>query len=520
MSEARRVPAPEIGPQWCPTAGTSRCENPAVMILFGATGDLTRRKLMPAIYSLTADDLLPCGLPIICVGRSATNREELCQQLRAGVEAHARRQPIDDGIWEQMLPRVQYVRGDLHDQSTYKALAEVLNWADGACGCPMGRLFYLATPPEYFPALFRGISTHGLATGEPRGDRWTRLVIEKPFGHDLESAQALNELALGLFSEEQILRMDHYLGKETVQNIAVFRFANSIFEPLWNERHIDNVQITMAETVGLEGRGSFFESAGMLRDVVQNHVLEMLCLVAMEPPVSMDADAIRDEKLKVLRSLHRMTPEEMDMCVVRGRYGPGTIDGEEVPGYLSESHVAEDSTTETYVALRLHVDNWRWAGVPFYIRAGKRLARRVTEIVVNFRPAPHLVFEGHRQGIGRNSLVLRVQPDEGVRLSFSAKRPGPGVEIEPVPMDFHYARTFAHEPPEAYERLILDALTGDHTLFARGDAVEASWEWITPILKHWENSDERPAEYEAGSWGPEEADRLIAWTADRWHVPA
>jgi len=512
--------APGLACDWCPTVDTARCDDPAAVVLFGATGDLTRRKLLPAIYSLTADDLLPCGLPIICVGRRAESRQELVQWLREGVPEFARRRPFDEGVWRQIEPRIQYIRGDLKDAATYRAIGEVFEWAHKSCGASMGRLFYLATPPESFPAVFHGIKDHGLDTGHSSGDGWTRLVVEKPFGRDLAGARALNRLVHELFTEEQIFRMDHYLGKETVQNIAVLRFGNSIFEPLWNERHIDHVQITMAETVGIEGRGHFYNSTGALRDVVQNHVLEMLSLIAMEPPVCMDAEALRDEKLKVVRSLRALGPEEIDMSTVRGRYTAGAVDGEAVPGYLDERFVDAESRTETYAALRLHIDNWRWAGVPFYIRAGKRLAQRVTEVVVVFKRAPHIVFDGKAQDIDRNRLVIRIQPDEGVRLMFSAKRPGPGLEIDPVPMDFRYAGSFMHEPPEAYERLILDAITGDRTLFARGDGVEASWEFMQPILDRWAEVQAPPLAYEAGSWGPNEADRLIGWTGGRWHQPA
>ncbi|MBM3498432.1 MAG: glucose-6-phosphate dehydrogenase [Armatimonadetes bacterium] len=507
------------GRDWCPTVDTARCENPAAFVLFGATGDLTWRKLIPAIYSLTADDLLPCGLPIVCIGRRAGALGELTEWLREGVARFARKRPVDDALWKQIASRIQYVHGDLEDPATYDAIGEVFQWADQHCGGPIGRLFYLATPPEIFGTVFEQLKARGLVTSEATGERWSRVVVEKPFGRDLPSARELNRLVTGLLSEEQVYRMDHYLGKETVQNLAVLRFANSIFEPLWNERHIDHVQITMAESVGVEGRAGFYDAAGALRDVVQNHVLEMLALVAMEPPVAMDPDALRDEKLKVLRSLRPLSPEEIDLSVVRGQYGPGTVGGEEVFGYRQEPRVPADSRTETFVAMRVHIDNWRWGGVPFYLRAGKRLRRRETEIVVAFKPAPHLVFGGRRQGVRENRLTIRIQPNEGIRLCFAAKQPGPGLQIEPVPMEFYYARAFTHEPPEAYERLILDALTGDRTLFARGDGVEASWRFITPILRHWESCADGPPEYPSGSWGPPEADRLLQWTGHRWQNP-
>jgi glucose-6-phosphate 1-dehydrogenase len=508
------------GRDWCPRAETARCTNPAAFVLFGATGDLAQRKLLPAIYSLMADDLLPCALPVVCIGRRASDRAELVEWLREGVAQHSRRRPLDPRLWETIESRLQYVRGDVDDPGTYRAIGEILEWADGNCGGPMGRLYYLATPPESFPGVFRHLAEQGLVTPNGEGERWSRLVVEKPFGRDLASARALNRLATGLFSEPQIYRMDHYLGKETVQNLAVLRFANSIFEPIWNERHIDHVQITMAETVGVEGRAGFFDAAGTLRDVVQNHMVEMLALVAMEPPVCMEPDALRDEKLKVLRSLRRLEPDAVDGDVVRGRYAPGRIEGEAVPGYRQEPRVPPDSRTETFVALRAHIDNWRWAGVPFYLRAGKRLARRVTEIVVCFKRAPHLVFGGARQGVEPNHLAIRIQPDEGVELSFSVKHPGPGLIIDHEPMAFRYAQAYAAEPPEAYERLILDALTGDRTLFARGDAVEASWDYLTPVLERWQASGEAPAAYPAGSWGPEAADALVQAAGHRWHEPA
>ncbi len=519
MSDPARPEGLIPGRDWCPTVDTARCVNPAAFVLFGATGDLALRKLLPAIYSLTADDLLPCGLPIVCIGRRAKDLAELTAWLREGVARHARRRPLDEALWKQIASRIQYVHGDLLEDGTFRAIAEVFQWADRYCGAPIGRLFYLATPPETLPGLLERLSAHGLLTPNATGDHWSRVVVEKPFGRDVDSARELNRLVTGLLTEEQIYRMDHYLGKETVQNLAVLRFANSIFEPLWNERHIDHVQITMAESVGIEGRAGFFDAAGTLRDVVQNHALEMLALIAMEPPVAMDPDALRDETLKVLRSLRPLSPEEIEASVVRGRYAAGRVEGEEVAGYLQEPRVPSDSRTETFVALQLYIDNWRWGGVPFYLRAGKRLRRRATEIVVALKPAPHLVFGGRRQGVEQNRLTIRIQPNEGIHLCFAAKRPGPGLEIDPVPMDFTYAQAFVHEPPEAYERLILDALTGDRTLFARGDGDEASWEFITPILRHWESRDDGPLEYPAGSWGPAEADRLIQRTGRRWHNP-
>jgi glucose-6-phosphate 1-dehydrogenase len=503
---------------WRPSPGSPRCREPAVLVLFGSTGDLTRRKLFPAIYSLTADGLLPCGLPIVCVGRRQADRGSLLAELRAAVDQSARWRPVDNDLWAAIAEQTRYVQGDLREESTYTALGEALRQAGTGRDPGLGRLFYLATPPGYFPDLLSGLKRHGLATDAASGEGWSRVVIEKPFGTDSDTCRELNALIARLYAEQQIYRMDHYLGKETVQNVLALRFANSVFEPIWNERHVSHVDITVAETVGMEGRGTYFDSTGMLRDVVQNHVLQMLALVAMEPPVSMDPDDLADEKLKVLRCLCPITPANVDRCTVRGQYQSGTVEGQEVPGYLSEPDVAPDSRAETYVALRVCLNNWRWAGVPFFLRAGKRLARRETHIVVTFRRAPHLVFRGEPQRIQPNRLILHVQPNEGVELSLSAKEPGPGVKLASVALDFRYAEAFAHEPPEAYERLILDALLGNRALFARGDLVQAAWDFITPVLKLWEGQPEGPVPYAAGSWGPAEADRLVRGAGGWWRA--
>ena len=502
---------------WCPTVHSSRCREAAALVLFGSTGDLTRRKLLPAIYSLTADGLLPCGLPIVCVGRRYADRDALLGDLRAGVEQFARRRPPDEDLWRRIADRIHYVRGGLHEDTTYRTLGEVLHWAGTECDPDLGRLFYLATPPEHFPVLLASLKRHGLAGDAAKGKGWARVVIEKPFGTDSATSRALNELVHRLYADEQVFRMDHYLGKETLQNLLVLRFANAIFEPIWDGRHIRHVEITVAETAGVEARGAYFDSAGIVRDIVQNHMLQMLALVAMEPPVSMDPDDLAQGKLTVLKSLCRMAPDEIDRHTVRGQYGRGIVEGSAARAYREEPHVAADSRIETYAALRVYLDNWRWAGVPFYLRAGKRLAKRTTEIVVAFRRAPHLLFGGDRESLEANRLVLRIQPDEGVQLLVSAKEPGPGVKIAPVALDFDYAEAFSHEPPEAYERLILDALLGDHALYARGDVIEAAWDFVTPILEHWAGDDEGPQEYAAGSGGPAEADRLIAETGDQWH---
>ncbi len=506
-------------PEWSPGASCPRHAEVTAMVLFGATGDLTRRKLIPAIYSLTADGLLPCGLPIVSVGRRVANREELLDEFRRAAAEGARVRPLRPEVWEAMAESILYVRGELDDPGTYAEVSRVLAEADGQRPRPLNRLFYLAIPPHYFEPVLDNLSLGGLAAENHGREGWPRIVVEKPFGKDLTTARALNAHLAAMFDESQVFRMDHYLGKETVQNILVLRFANSIFEPIWNQNYISGVQITMAETVGLEGRGQYFDKSGMLRDVVQNHVLELLSLVAMEPPASMDADAVRDEKAKAIRAVRRLSREQVAQDTVRAQYSAGSVAGEKVPGYLEEPGVAAASQTETYAALRLYIDNWRWASVPFCIRAGKRLPRRVTEIAIRFKRAPHLVFGGETSRVEPNTLILRIQPDEGINLCFSAKQPGPGLNIRPVPMEFHFADTFKGEPPEAYERLILDALLGDGTLFARADSIESCWELVTPIVEAWADAAVPMGAYEAGSWGPPAADALVA-PAEGWREPA
>ncbi|MEN6345138.1 MAG: glucose-6-phosphate dehydrogenase [Armatimonadia bacterium] len=504
---------------WTPGAACPRFAEVTALVLFGATGDLTRRKLMPAIYSLMADGLLPCGLPILSVGRRVAAREQLLEEFHEAAATRSRRKPLDEALWAAMAEGIHYVRGELDDSATYAAVKEKLEQLDSQAPAPMNRLFYLAVPPHFFRPVIDNLSASGLSGQSFGRHGWPRIVVEKPFGSDLESARELNRQLQMLFSEKQIYRMDHYLGKETVQNLLVLRFANAIFEPLWNHRYISNVQITISETVGLEGRGQYFDRSGMLRDVVQNHMFELLALTAMEPPVSMDADAVRDEKTKVLRSLRPLTEADVAQRTVRARYDAGEVEGQQVPAYLQEPGVAPESQTETYAALRLEVDNWRWAGVPFLLRAGKRLKSRATEIVVRFRPAPHLVFEGQERSIEPNALVLRIQPNEGVSLCFAAKEPGPGLHIQPVPLEFHFADAFKIEPPDAYERLILDSLLGDGTLFARADSIEQSWSLMMPILEAWQAGASPLATYPAGSWGPPEAKALIEPTGDQWQEP-
>jgi glucose-6-phosphate 1-dehydrogenase len=510
---------------WTPGAACPRCAEVTALVLFGATGDLTRRKLIPAIYSLTADSLLPCGLPIISIGRRAETREALLAEFREAAGRFSRRRPLEPELWETMAENIHYVRGELDDPDTYREVGRLLEWLEAASCGPLNRLFYLAIPPHYFPPVIDNLRASGLAQHPGATAGWPRIVVEKPFGSDLESARDLNGRLRAMFPEPGILRMDHYLGKETVQNLLVLRFANAIFEPLWNQKYIAGVQITMAETVGLEGRGQYFDRSGMLRDVVQNHLLELLSLVAMEPPSSMDPDAVRDEKVKLLRCIQPLSPEGVARHTVRARYAAGRPahaaggEGEDVPGYLNEPGVPPDSQTETYAALRLQVGNWRWAGVPFCLRAGKRLHDRATEIAIRFKHAPHLVFQGQPHSLAPNTLLLRIQPDEGVDLCFSAKEPGPGLNIRPVAMEFHFSDTFKQEPPEAYERLILAALLGDTALFARADSIEQSWALMMPILEGWQADLSPLVSYPAGTWGPPSAEALVSDLGDVWQTP-
>jgi len=493
-----------------------RTPEPCTVIIFGATGDLTHRKLVPALYNLQRERLLPPGFSVVGFARrdwtDAFFRESLLHNAqefsRSGIEAP---------LWESFAEGVSYVQSAFDDAKGYQALAKRLNELDEQRGASGNRLFYLSTPPESYATIIQQLGAAGLAKS-PRGG-WVRIIVEKPFGRDLFSARALNVEVHKVFDESQVYRIDHYLGKETVQNILVFRFANGIFEPLWDRRYVDHVQITVAETVGVEGRGGYYEHAGALRDMVQNHLMQLLTLTAMEPPIGYRADAVRDEKVKVLRAIRPIAPEQVDRFTVRGQYGAGATGGQPVPGYREEQGVAPDSNTETYVALQLFIDNWRWAGVPFLLRTGKRLPKRVSEIAIQFRSAPLMLFDsGPLSDIEPNVLAIQVQPDEGITLRFDSKVPGQANQIRPVTMDFRYNAAFGVESPEAYERLLLDAMLGDSTLFTRSDEVEASWSLITPIHQGWE-SNPPPAfpNYDAGTWGPKEVDKLLEreWRAWR-----
>ncbi len=495
----------------------ARTPEPNCFVIFGASGDLTRRKLMPALFRLYVQGLLPSRFSVVGVARRPLSDEEFRAQMREAVATYGTLREEAAGLWERFAALLRYVPFEFHDEAGYQRLGQVLADEDEHHGTSGNRLFYLATPPDAFPVIALNLGRAGLA--HPVPGSWTRIVVEKPFGRDLHSARKLNERLHEFFEEPQIFRIDHYLGKETVQNILVFRFGNAIFEPLWNRRYVDHVEITVAETVGVEGRGAYYDSTGALRDMVQNHMMQLLALTAMEPPATFAADAVRDEKVKVLRSIRPFTPEQVRTEAVRARYVPGLVEGRLVPGYRQEEGVAPDSHTPTYVALRLMIDNWRWAGVPFYLRHGKRLPKRVTEIAMVYNRPPLRLFRDHSDSSDRvepNTIILRIQPDEGISLKFAAKAPGPAMDLRSVTMDFLYSASFGITPPDAYERLLLDAMLGDHTLFTRSDEVEVAWSLLEPILEAWDRDDEGMAIYEAGTWGPPAADELMARDHRRW----
>jgi glucose-6-phosphate 1-dehydrogenase len=483
-----------------------RRPDPCVLTIFGASGDLTRRKLIPALYSLALRDLLPERFAILGVARTQQSDEEFRARLREAIEQYAR-DPFDEEVWDRLAERIGYVSTDFADDGGENRIARALTELDETRGTGGNRVYYLAVPPGAFEMLVEEL-------GERRTtDGWTRLIIEKPFGHDRESAQHLNELLYRWFHEHELFRIDHYLGKETVQNLLALRFANGIFEPIWNRQFVDHVQITVAESIGIEGRAAFYEQAGAMRDIFQNHLLQLVALTAMEPPTDFTAEAVRNEKVKVLRSLRTPAPAD----VVRGQYGRGYVEGKEVPAYREEPGVAPDSQRETYVAAKLLVDNWRWADTPFYVRVGKRLAKRETTIAIQFKRAPHPPFEdATSETLRPNVLLVHVQPDEGISLSIGAKVPGQGMRLRSVNMDFLYGGAFRTELPEAYERLILDTLLGDATLFTRADEVDEQWSLVDAIVAAW--ARDRPAfpSYEAGTWGPAAADELMHRDGRSW----
>jgi glucose-6-phosphate 1-dehydrogenase len=502
-----------VGPGAPPSPGATD------LVIFGGAGDLTWRKLVPALYDLFLDKWMPEPSAVIGIGRRPTSDEEYRKHLRGGVEEFSRHGKPTAAAWNAFASRISFLAGDFDNAGLYSALADRLARQETTWATSATRIFYLATPPDAVQTVASGLRAGGL-TG---GDAPPRIVVEKPFGHDLASAQALNRFLRGIFHESQIYRIDHYLGKETVQNILAFRFANALFEPVWNRRYIDHVQITVAEQVGVEQRGGYYDQAGALRDMIQNHLLQVLCLAAMEPPVGMGADEVRSKKVDVLRAIRAIPPSEVVRFAVRGQYGPGEIDGKPVPGYRAEPGIAPDSTTETFAAVELFVDNWRWQGVPFYLRTGKRLAAKVSEASIQFLPVPHQAFPPWAiEHWGPNRLIVRIQPEEGMLIRVQAKHPGPVMHLDPVDMLFSYRQAFQDAPPDAYETLLLDVIRGDQTLFMRDDQVEAAWSVVMPILDAWQTTPPPPGDfpnYPAGRWGPQAADTLLSQEGRQWLLP-
>jgi glucose-6-phosphate 1-dehydrogenase len=490
-----------------------RVADPSVMVIFGATGDLSSKKLLPALYNLAKQRLLPAGFAVVGAAIDALSDDQFRKRASDVITAHSRTQPIDQTVLQAFLQAVFYNKVDFGKLEDFKALSTRLEDLDNTRHTNGNRVYYCATPPPTYETITEQLKAAGLVGR--RG--FDRIVVEKPFGSDLKSAVELSRILQRVFHEDSVFRIDHYLGKETVQNILAFRFANSIFEPIWNTSLIDSVQITAAEEIGVELRGGYYDKAGTLRDIVQNHALQLVALVAMEPPVAFDANAVRDEKVKVLRAIPRFDAASTAADVVRGQYAAGWIAGEQVPGYREEPGVDPGSRTDTFVAMRLTIENWRWEGTPFYLRTGKRLPRRATEVAIQFKPAPHLPFPAAvAESLQPNLLVLRIQPDEGASLRFLAKVPGSRLDMRVVSMDFAYGSSFLRASPEAYERLLLDALLGDSTLFARWDEVERAWEVLEGTIEEWAADPAPLAAYEAGTWGPPEADALIARDGREW----
>lgn len=492
--------------------------DPCVMVIFGATGDLTSRKLFPALYNLAVDGQLPQNFVCVAFARREKSDQEFRKEMYDAVSEFSRTKPIDERLWADFIEKVFYHRSDFHEDLGYETLKTRLEEFDKKFGTKGNRLYYLSTQPSFFALVTEKLSEHHLLYKHSYSldDKWSRVIVEKPFGHDLASAEQLQKDMTKELDENQIYRIDHYLGKETVQNLLHFRFSNPFFEANWNNRHVSQIQMTLGEEIGVGTRGKFWEEAGMLRDIVQNHMMQLLSLIAMEPPTSLKANAVRNEKVKVVESIRPFPINAIDQYVVRGQYGEGIINGEHVKAYRQEANVNPESDVETYVAMQLYIDNWRWSGVPFYLRAGKRLPRRSTEITVIFKEAPGFLFESHGCKIEQNVLVIRIQPDEGFSLKMNCKTPGSSV-LQPVKMDFQYGAFFGATPPEAYERLLCDCMIGDNTLFARSDEVMASWRLLTPVLEKWHN--EAPLifpNYSSGTWGPKEADQLLARNGHKW----
>ena len=489
------------------------------IVIFGASGDLTKRKLVPALYRLAYDRRLPAGLAVIGNSRTKMSDDDFRNKMREALNEFLEDTPFDERLWHDFCRSLFYVPGDLHDPDVYQAIGRKLGELEQERSTEGNVLFYLSTQPSHYEAAINGIGYAKLNTG--RG--WRRIVVEKPFGNDLASARELNRVLQGVFPERDIYRIDHYLGKETVQNVLAFRFGNGIFEPIWNRRYISHVQITAAESIGVEGRGGYYQEAGALRDMIQNHLLQVMGTMAMEPPAVFEPDLVRDERAKVLRSIRPFNGDQVPLMSVAGQYGPARIGNEDVPGFRQEPGVDPNAQTDTYSAVTFYIDNWRWAGVPFYIRSGKRLAKRVTDIAIFFNAAPHSPFKRieseYLPGAQPNLLIIRIQPEEGISLRFLSKHPGEGMRLRPVSMDFNYGSSFGARSPSAYETLLVDAITGDATLYTRQDMVDASWAAVQPILDYRANHRQDFPNYAAGSWGPAASDEMLARNGHAWRIP-
>ena len=513
MSEKNDHPLSEPGV-------SGRFIEPCILVIFGASGDLTARKLLPALYNLAREGQLPPQFAVVGFARREKSHQQFRDEMKQAVISFSRVKPLDEALWKNFQEQIYYHRSEFHEEEGYRTLQKFLSELDAKLGTKGNRVFYLSTQPSFFTLICDKMHATGLIYDtEKTKDKWSRIIIEKPFGNDLNSAKELQKELLKYLHEEQIYRIDHYLGKETVQNLLVFRFANSLFESVWNHRYVDHVQITVAEDIGIGTRGAFWEEAGMLRDIVQNHMMQILSLVAMEPPVNLSAKAIHDEKVKVLEAIRPFQASDFDTSIIRGQYGTGYIDGKEVVSYREEKNVSPTSFVETYVALRLFIDNWRWSGVPFYLRGGKRLPKKATEIAIIFKDPPGVLFQQLNKKNEPNVLSIRIQPDEGTGLRINCKVPGPSSPVQPVKMDFRYGSYFGMSPPEAYERLIQDCILGDNTLFARDDEVFKSWELLTPVLQDWQaHPREDFPNYQSGTWGPKSADAMMARDHRKWRL--